>query len=80
MASTAASARPSATSKATYTQSSPVAAKAALRIWGEREWRIGSPITAATRVAPVGGSSPSGSHPPNNPSALALAVARWKSL
>ena len=43
---------PGATSSATNTQSSPVAAYAALWIAGEREWRTGSPMTAASRVPP----------------------------
>ena len=43
--------RPGGTSSATYTQSSPAAAKPALWIAGDREWRTGLPMTAARRVA-----------------------------
>ena len=46
--------RPLGTSNAQNTQSSPAAANPALWMAGEREWRIGSPITAATRVEPRG--------------------------
>ena len=41
------------TGNATYTQSSPSAAKAALCIAGDRECPTGSPMTPTTRVAPV---------------------------
>ena len=44
---------PSGTSRATKAQSAPVAAKAALRMVGDSEWRIGEPMTAASRVSPV---------------------------
>src|SRR5262245_40602698 len=52
MAATAVAPSPSATSQATKTQSRPASAKAALRMAGDSEWRMGWPITAASRVAP----------------------------
>jgi hypothetical protein len=45
---------PARTGKARKAQSRPAARKAALWRTGESEWRIGYPMTAATRVAPVG--------------------------
>ena len=41
---------PGATSKATKAQSSPRARKAALWMAGDRVWRTGDPMTAASRV------------------------------
>ena len=52
MAINAGRASPVATGKATYAQSSPDAAKAALCSVGDNEWRTGSPTTPATRVWP----------------------------
>src|SRR5262245_3895460 len=52
---TAAGIASSSTSRATNTQSSPVASKAALKMTGESECRMGEPITAATAVVPRGG-------------------------
>ena len=49
IASSAAAPPPAGTSNAVNDQSMPVAANAALWMAGEREWRAGSPITAATR-------------------------------
>ena len=54
MAATAARPCPAATGKATYTQSRPRAAKAALCRAGDSEWVTGSPITPATRVLALG--------------------------
>ena len=58
MAATAARPCPAATGKATYTQSRPRAAKAALCRAGDNEWVTGSPITPATRVLALGSQSP----------------------
>ena len=44
---------PGSTGRATYTQSRPAARNAALWIAGERLWRTGAPITAASRVDPL---------------------------
>src|SRR6516225_4374232 len=54
MAATAARPCPAATGNATYTQSRPRAAKAALCKAGDNEWVTGSPITPATRVLALG--------------------------
>ena len=66
MAASAVSAWPSGTSKATYTQSSPRAAKAALWITGDSECRTGVPMTAATWVLTPGG------HPPSDTGGLGV--------
>ena len=58
IASTAAAPCPRATSKATITQSSPSAANAALWSVGDRLCRTGEPMTAVSRVSPVGAVMP----------------------
>ena len=55
---------PAGTSKAAKTQSSPTSAKAALWMAGDREWRTGSPITAATLGLRPPARSPGDSGPP----------------